>query len=254
MKTALSYLEIGDIQFVSVLPNIKTTCTMQFHKNSPNHLARNSLLIDAILKRSREKNGEFMFELPSVANYMGLKLPDLQQQLQELQSAGEISFNLKNPSMCFYVLKVPEDLNTLALKIYERFALMEDLKVKKLDFMFHTATSLTIKERTLSDVQSLLQDRIQQYFESEGEDSIDCKPPSFVKHGSTSPFLKADIKVFLQNNSTSSFTSRAIARIFHGIRSPAFPSNLWSQNHFWGRYKDTDFNTIKEAVSQILKS
>ncbi|KAI5058341.1 hypothetical protein GOP47_0026511 [Adiantum capillus-veneris] len=247
MKTALSYLEIGDVQFVSVLPNIKTTCSMQFHKNSPYLLARNSLLIDAILRRSQKKNGEFVFELPSVANYMGLKLPDLQQQLQALQSAGEISFNLKNPSLCFYVLEVPKDLSTLAVKILERFTSMEDLKVKKLDFMFHTAVGLTIKERTSSELQSLLQERIQQYFESEGEESIDCKPPSFLKQSSTSPFLKADIKVFLQKNPTSRFTSRAIARIFHGIPSPAFPSNLWSQNHFWGRYTDTDFYAIKET-------
>lgn len=251
MATTLSYLEVGDVQYVSVLPNLKTTCTLQFHKNSPTLLARNSLLIDAVLKGSREKHGEFTFELPSVANYMGLKLPDLQQQLQELQIAGEISFSLKNPSLCFYVLKVPEDLSALTSMITERFATMENLKVKKLDFMFQTATGLTIKESASLELQSSLQETVQLYFESEGE-GIDCKSPSIVKYSSS--FLNADIKVFLQSNSTTSFTSRAIARIFHGISSPAYPYTVWSQNHFWGKYKNADFNIIKEAVSQHLKA
>lgn len=28
-------------------------------------------------------------------------------------------------------------------------------------------------------------------------------------------------------------TGRAIARIFHGLWSPAYPYQDWSKNHFW---------------------
>ncbi|KAH7285820.1 hypothetical protein KP509_33G047600 [Ceratopteris richardii] len=182
IMTALSYLEVGDIQYVSVLPITKVTCTMQFHKSAPTLLSKNSLLVDAILKRSQGKNGEFIFELPSVANYMGLRLPELQQQLQKLQSAGEVSFNLRNPSLCFHIIKVPENLTALSQQLFERFTSMEWLKVKKLDFMFQTATILTCKERTSLEVQNLLNERIQLYFESENEEGIDCTPPDIVKH------------------------------------------------------------------------
>jgi len=40
-------------------------------------------------------------------------------------------------------------------------------------------------------------------------------------------------QVFLQSNSQAQFTPRAVARIMHGIASPAYPSTTWSKTHFW---------------------
>ncbi|RWW35069.1 hypothetical protein BHE74_00004989, partial [Ensete ventricosum] len=80
------------------------------------------------------------------------------------------------------------------------------------------------------------------------------------------PFLRADIKVysfcqqvFLQSNSYTNFTPRAVARIMHGITSPAFPSSTWSKRHFWytstiteGRYVEVDFPVVMEAAKVEL--
>jgi len=40
-------------------------------------------------------------------------------------------------------------------------------------------------------------------------------------------------QVFLQSNRQAKFTPRAIARIMHGVGSPAFPNSVWSKTHFW---------------------
>jgi len=40
-------------------------------------------------------------------------------------------------------------------------------------------------------------------------------------------------QVFLQSNSQARFTPRAVARVMHGIASPAYPSTVWSKTHFW---------------------
>lgn len=40
-------------------------------------------------------------------------------------------------------------------------------------------------------------------------------------------------QVFLQSNRQAKFTPRAIARIMHGVGSPAFPNSIWSKTHFW---------------------
>ncbi|KVH97845.1 hypothetical protein Ccrd_000060, partial [Cynara cardunculus var. scolymus] len=72
-----------------------------------------------------------------------------------------------------------------------------------------------------------LQKKILDYFDSDDDSNIPNKMDQ------TSRFLRADIKVFLQSNSHAKFTPRAIARIMHGIATPAFPSSTWSRTHFW---------------------
>ena len=42
-----------------------------------------------------------------------------------------------------------------------------------------------------------------------------------------------DYQVFLQSNSHARFTPRAVARIMHGIASPAYPYTIWGKTHFW---------------------
>lgn len=45
--------------------------------------------------------------------------------------------------------------------------------------------------------------------------------------------LRVKKQVFLQSNRQAKFTPRAIARIMHGVGSPAFPNSIWSKTHFW---------------------
>ena len=42
--------------------------------------------------------------------------------------------------------------------------------------------------------------------------------------------------------------ARAVARILHGLGSPAFPAKQWSSNAFWGRYTTTDFAAVLRAA------
>ncbi|KAM3358589.1 hypothetical protein P3S68_021522 [Capsicum galapagoense] len=91
-----------------------------------------------------------------------------------------------------------------------------------------------------------LQRKIAEYFVNGTEVDV----PKRI--GGSSSFLTADIKVFLQCNSHAKFTPRAIARILHGIASPAFPYAIWSRTHFWGMYMQTDFKAITEAAMTEL--
>ncbi|PHT68226.1 hypothetical protein T459_27713 [Capsicum annuum] len=91
-----------------------------------------------------------------------------------------------------------------------------------------------------------LQRKIAEYFVNGTEVDV----PKRI--GGSSSFLTADIKVFLQCNSHAKFTPGAIARILHGIASPAFPYAIWSRTHFWGMYMQTDFKAITEAAMTEL--
>ena len=49
-------------------------------------------------------------------------------------------------------------------------------------------------------------------------------------------------------------TGRAIARILHGVSSPAFPTAQWSKCGFWGRYVDVDFCAVQTAAEKVLST
>ncbi|KAJ7562723.1 hypothetical protein O6H91_03G081900 [Diphasiastrum complanatum] len=259
MVTILSYLEVGNVPYLRVLPQFKTTCCLSFYKSSPSSLAQRNVLVAAILKRSQLKQAQFVFDICSLANDLNVQYMDVQQELQSLQVDGEIAFELQDPAFCFSVLEVPEDKCSLAHTVTSQLNQAEKSKVQKLDAMYMVASTAAMMFNELNNVRDseavvrqevLLQRNIKNYFEM-SEVSLACSSlPSFLK--SSSLFLRADIKVFLRSHPDENFSGRAIARIFHGLGSPAYPSANWSRNHFWGRYVDTDFHAIMEAATSEL--
>jgi ATP-dependent DNA helicase Q4 len=49
-------------------------------------------------------------------------------------------------------------------------------------------------------------------------------------------------------------TSVAVARIFHGLATPAFPAQQWAKCGFWGHFTGWDFGAIeREARVQLAQ-
>jgi ATP-dependent DNA helicase Q4 len=49
-------------------------------------------------------------------------------------------------------------------------------------------------------------------------------------------------------------TARAIARVMHGVASPAYPADQWSKCGFWGRYADVDFGVVQRTAERVLSA
>ncbi len=45
-------------------------------------------------------------------------------------------------------------------------------------------------------------------------------------------------------------TGTAIARIFHGLSTAAFPGDQWRKCGFWGRYTAWDFRTVADVAGR----
>ncbi|CAL0306381.1 unnamed protein product [Lupinus luteus] len=253
MLTLLTRLELGDVQYLHLLPQTNTTCALNFHKTTPLLLAEKVSAVSVILKRSENKQGRYVFDIPTVANDMRVTAVELTNQLYDLKLKGEVTYEMKDMAYCYRIVEVPKDLLSLSADITQWLSEVESCKVRKIDAMFNAiyfALNLCDKMNGCSgaDHTPCLQMKTMDYFA--GLDSHDfCK-----KIGQSSPFLRADIKVFLQGNSQARFTPRAVARIMHGIASPAYPSTTWSKTHFWGRYKHIDFQVIMEAAKAELKN
>ncbi|XP_054806142.1 ATP-dependent DNA helicase Q-like 5 isoform X1 [Prosopis cineraria] len=253
MLTLLTRLELGNVQYIRLLPQINTTCTLSFHKTLPTLLAQKDSAVAAILKRSENKQGLYVFDMPSVANDMGVTVVELSNQLHNLKLLGEITFDTKDSAYCYIIVKAPTDFFSLSADLTRWLYEFEGSKVRKLDAMFDAAYhAVNICDKmpgcSSSNHTPCLQRKILDYFAGVDNNSM------YKKLDQSSPFLRADIKVFLQSNSQAKFTPRAIARIMHGIASPAYPSAVWSKTHFWGRYRHADFQAVMEAAKEELKN
>ncbi|XP_047310899.1 ATP-dependent DNA helicase Q-like 5 [Impatiens glandulifera] len=249
--TILTHLEMGEVKYLHLLPQINVNCTITFHQSSPALLASKNILVAAILKLSESKNGQHVFDIPMVAHSIPTSPAEVMNQLLKLKMTGEITFETKDPALCYTVVKVPKDYCSLTAQITKWLLEVEYSKVQKIDAMYNAAIFAVTKcDKTQGCIDSqhtpCLQKIITEYFT--GIDDIDVTN----KMGISSPFLRADMKVFVQSNSHAKFTPRAIARIMHGIGSPAFPSTIWSKTHFWGRYMHIDFNVVMEAAKAEL--
>ncbi|KAL7607304.1 hypothetical protein Lser_V15G14619 [Lactuca serriola] len=249
--TILTRLELAEEQYLGLLPQASVTCVVNFHMTSPALLAAKDTVINAILKKSEIKDGQYVFDIPTVASSIGVQASTISNQLHIFKAKGEITYELKDPAYCYTILNFPKDICSLATDLAEWLSEVESCKVHKIDAMFNAAVFAvkTCDRRngcSNSQHTACLQKKLLDYFNADNDNNI----PN--KMGQASRFLKADIKVFIQSNSHTKFTPRAIARIMHGIASPSFPSSTWSKTHFWGRYIETNFNVIMEAAKAQL--
>ncbi|XP_020246130.1 ATP-dependent DNA helicase Q-like 5 [Asparagus officinalis] len=252
--TILTQLELGDVQYIHLVPQVNVTCSVYFHKTPPALLSDKEPLVAVILRKSEIKNGHYVFNLPTLANDTAATTTGVLRHLQDLKSLGEITYDLKDPAFCFVLVKKPDDVFFLTTKLAKWLSEVESCKVQKLDEMFNVA-SFAVKECKRIDGCSetmhtpCIRRNISDYFSR--DDNASCNNLS-SRLPKSSRFMRADIKVFLQSNSHAKFTPRAVARIMHGIPSPAFPSTVWSKCHFWGRYMEIDFPIVMEAAAVEL--
>ncbi|XP_038702862.1 ATP-dependent DNA helicase Q-like 5 isoform X2 [Tripterygium wilfordii] len=249
MLTVLTQLELGEMQYLHLHPPLNVTCTLNFHKTPPVLLADRDIVVAAILKKSETKHGQYVFDIPTIANYIGVTSMDLSNQLQNLK--GEVTYEMKDPAYSYTIVEDPKDICSLSSHLTKWLSEIESCKVRKLDAMFDAAVfavNACEKVHGCHGAQHTpcLEKKILNYF----MENDDGEVPN--KMCQSSRFLRADIKVFLQSNSQAKFTPRAIARILHGIASPAYPSTTWSKTHFWGRYTEIDFQVVMEAAKAEL--
>ncbi|CAM6092984.1 unnamed protein product [Calypogeia fissa] len=256
METILSLLEVGEVEYLKVLSRINATCTLSFHQSNPASLAGRNTFVAAIMKRSKEKQGRFIFDLPTIATQLQWSLFQVQSELRRLQAAAEITYEVGDPSLCFTVLQTPMDICLLTSQITKRLAEVEQCQVRKLDAMYLAASAAVRTMNwavpqesnvTISSQQASLQSYIKSYFEGEEDITISTNVPTCIQ--SSRSFVRADIKVFLKSARNPLMTGRAVARIFHGLWSPAFPYSDWAKSHFWGLHTGVDFEIIKDAAA-----
>ncbi|XP_058093903.1 ATP-dependent DNA helicase Q-like 5 isoform X2 [Magnolia sinica] len=85
MLTILTYMELGEVQYLRLLPQLNVTCSLNFHKTSPELLSSKDIVVATILKKSETKQGHCVFDIPTIANGVGITTTELLNQLHKLK-------------------------------------------------------------------------------------------------------------------------------------------------------------------------
>ncbi|XP_073145209.1 ATP-dependent DNA helicase Q-like 5 isoform X2 [Henckelia pumila] len=88
--TILTQLELGEVQYMHLLPQITVSCTLNFHQTSPALLAGGNPVVGAIIKKSEVKDGQYLFDIPSIANSLRMEPFDLSNHLQSLKCIDKL--------------------------------------------------------------------------------------------------------------------------------------------------------------------
>ncbi|KAL5552496.1 hypothetical protein UlMin_039897, partial [Ulmus minor] len=160
---------------------------------TPEMHAGKNVVVGEILKKCERKDGQYAFDIPTLANSIGVMNADISNQLQNLKLKGEVTYELKDQAYCYTIVKVPEDYSSLSAHLTKWLSEVESCKVCKLDAMFNTAMFAINSCEKLHGCSGAhhtpcLQRRILDYFNR--DDNCDVSN----KMGQSSPFLRADIK------------------------------------------------------------
>ncbi|KAK0574849.1 hypothetical protein LWI29_030071 [Acer saccharum] len=198
----------------------------------------------SLMHRSETKKGQYVFDIPTVANSIGATAVDVSNHLQNLKLKGEVTYELKDPAFCYRIVEIPSEFCSLSAHLTKWLSEVESCKVSKLDTVVNAAVfamDTCDKMHGCCGAQHTpcLQKKISDYFNGD----YNCHVPNKIG---------LNRQVFLQSNLQAKFTPRAVARIMHGIGSPSYPSTIWSKTHFWGRYTQIDFQAVMEAARAEL--
>lgn len=134
--------------------------------------------------------------------------------------------------------------------------LLEATQVNKLDFVHSTFTNAVAIKRGADgtgptrpqQMNAMIRERLAMYFA--GEIDLGCKPTIVPLTPTLTREIRSDTRSLLANIPLLEWPStRAIARIFHGIASPRYPSRMWYTHRAWKHYELVDFNRLREAVA-----
>ncbi|KAL0336006.1 UNVERIFIED_CONTAM: ATP-dependent DNA helicase Q-like 5 [Sesamum radiatum] len=189
--TILTQLELGEVQYIHLLPQINVTCTLNFHQTPPPLLAAKDTVVAAILKKSEMKDGQYVFHIPSVANSIKMQPIDMSNHLQSL--------------------KGPKDICSLAAQLTKWLGEVETCKVQKVDEVFNAASfAAKVCDNALGCCKDqhtpCLQKKILEYFNR--DDDVDVA----IQTDQNSPFLRADIKVEFHKFASSFILERNFIR------------------------------------------
>ena len=245
---------------IRVLPDMRATCELRFHGKTPEQLATQCPLVAAVLQiGGKPKAGAYRFSVAEAARRMNDGLEEVSAQLQALSANGEAAYELTDRAVGYEILHPPPDLRQLAAALADHLARVEASTVEKLDTVYGALVAAADCEDDESQGASL-RTSLEAYLGGDGAFHVPDLADVVSKEEPRR--LRDDVRELLTTRSggktggAGAMSARAVARVLHGLGSPAYPAQEWRRNdigkRMWEKYVGTDFNLLVKVASEEL--
>ena len=251
---------------VRVLPDMRATCELSFHGASPEALAGVCPLVAAVLALgAKPKAGTYRFSVAAAARSMRSGLEEVGAQLQALSANGDAAYRLSDRAVGYEILRAPPaDLRPLASALAAHLAAVERSAVHKLDTVYAALERAANAEDDHAQSASL-RGTLEAYLRGTGPGSAGTPSGvdlSGVIAADAPRGLAADVRELLTHRSggkaggAGCMSARAVARVLHGLGSPAYPAAEWRRKekagNLWEKHSGVDFGAIVRVASEEL--
>jgi ATP-dependent DNA helicase Q4 len=257
---------LGGNGLVRVLPDMRATCELSFHGASPEALAGVCPLVAAVLALgAKPKAGTYRFSVAAAARSMRSGLEEVGAQLQALSANGDAAYRLSDRAVGYEILRAPPaDLRPLASALAAHLAAVERSAVHKLDTVYAALEHAANAEDDHAQSASL-RGTLEAYLRGVGPGSAETPSGvdlSGVIAADAPRGLAADVRELLTHRSggkaggAGCMSARAVARVLHGLGSPAYPAAEWRRKekagNLWEKHSKVDFGAIVRVASEEL--
>ncbi|XP_054217506.1 ATP-dependent DNA helicase Q4 isoform X2 [Homo sapiens] len=284
IETLLCYLELHPHHWLELLATTYTHCRL----NCPGGPAQLQALAHrcpplavCLAQQLPEDPGQgsssVEFDMVKLVDSMGWELASVRQALCQLQwdheprtgvrrgtgvlvEFSELAFHLRSPGDL-----TAEEKDQICDFLYGRVQARERQALARLRRTFQAFHSVAFPscgpclEQQDEERSTRLKDLLGRYFEEEegqepgGMEDAQGPEPGQARLQDWEDQVRCDIRQFLSLRPEEKFSSRAVARIFHGIGSPCYPAQVYGQDRrFWRKYLHLSFHALVGLATEEL--
>lgn len=283
LETLLCYLELHQKNLIRINSHVYANCTVSCYRG-PHQLVAVSrkcppLAVAIALERQKgtdfSKSNRVTFPVVEVASRMGWnskivkrELKQLEWNTQDLQSGGKVQRSgvmVEMTDLSFH-LEARGDLSDderdhVLDAVYRRTQVQEQDQLRQLHYTYQLLRSVS-HNTILFCCDSIDEERctrlrteLREYFRcSEALSEVHIEDKGSVKP-EVECSIRSSVRSFLSTYEDQQWTGRAVARVFHGIGSPNYPTETWGRvRRYWRQHLNADFNALVSiATQEILK-
>ncbi|KAG7168893.1 uncharacterized protein LOC121866392 [Homarus americanus] len=284
LATLLCYLELHQGSIIHLNSHAYANCTVSCY-GGPRQLvavSRKCPPLAAAIALERQKGVRFenvnrvSFPVVEVASCMGWnskivkrELKSLEWNTQDLSRGGSVKrsgVTVEFTDLSFH-MEARGDLSNderdqLLDNLFKRAQTQEQNQLLQLHYTYEKLRSVSHNSILLCcdsvDMNrcTKLQGELRRYFSKDGtnlsevqlEEKVYIRPE--IEAG-----VRSSVRAFISTHMDHQWTGRAVARVFHGIGSPNFPTEVWGRvRRFWRQHLNVAFNIlVRLATQEILR-
>ncbi len=264
----LFYLgEAAGKDVLDIQASLQSTYTIHFTKTSLETLAETHPVVKAVLECGTPGRGRFCFVVNAfdVWSKHNIAPVEFEKLLFGLKKQREVQYEARDRSIHVRMKKNIEweVVEGWIEQLSKKMGQLELAKIIKLDQMYSLFREFASDTIDSSAPIPELHGRIESYFDNTAaltDHKLKFYDPKLEEQSNIHKNAAIiEVKCFVIEHQEMITSGRAVARIFHGLSSPAYPYQRWADCRQWGQYKHVYFRDLmmiaqRQMLHQTTKS